>query len=795
MKALKKKNVLYSKFEEISLNHCKSLLIELYKGKGGFLVNPISRRNIKKKGSITISFLSKCYYTWGDKIATINSIKLKYKKHIEKFIAKEKLYDIPTINSFIPKQTQRNGIDVMNRHIGGVLGKINQDQMKFIVGNLSTQNLFKLLQVNKALSRKIDPNDIDLTGLDDNQLITFLLQHDYLDFNKLKYIEDLLGRLYPDQLNAFFLKYGKDKIDLSKFAIEKLEKILDKLDANQLIAFFLKHDYLELNKYSIEKRNVNVLKLSNTINVRLLNILEKILDVSIKIKKLVLDKVEFITPIDNKLLKLVAKFSVKTLEISNMSIIDLPRIKQGVIDTLVLDNVELIQNSNLVQMFKSVKTLHISNMVINETFIKFLSGISKLDKLVLDRRSVVSVLFRNSMGTLFESIKTLEISYMDVNDNLISFLSSGGFNNILILKLNTIKLSDALIDWLTGKNIEYLEVKNIEGNYEKLLDELKENPAIKSIKQTTNNRVYEMILANSSKKVPQKVQKVPRINLQGIGNDSLQRISKILDDRDNINHFLTTSKEFAYNIVSNDKEIVDQLDANQLINLLVTNTDISLDSLTERNLPLVNLSNCKINNRLINILLKILQVGSVVTLILDNVTIDNIDEKQLAKLGNIFRYVETLHISNMVIDETFITFINYCFNHDNEEFGIELKTIILDSFSFPERDETRDIIHQRTRVESLFLNELNKFEGITELELKLKVKGITTKLELETLNHPIHVILTLLNDIPHNTLGTELKGSLKTLKIPEYNDMSFFRNKNYNVYYFDNKNNKYKQLI
>jgi len=298
-----------------------------------------------------------------------------------------------------------------------------------------------------------------------------------------------------------------------------------------------------------------------------------------------------------------------------------------------------------------------------------------------------------------------------------------------------------------------------------------------------------MILANRKKKVPQKVtQKVPRINLQYIGNDPLQRISKILDDRDNINHFLTTSKEFAYNIVSNNKAIVDQLDANQLIKLLVTNTDISLDSLTERNLPLVNLSNCKINNRLINILLKILQVGSVVTLILENVTIDKIEKEQLAKLGNIFRYVETLHISNMVIDETFITFINYCFNYDNEEFGIELKTIILDSFSFPER-ETTDIIYQRTRVESLFLKELNKFEGITELELK--VKGITTKLELETLNHPIHVILTLLDDIPHNTL----KGSLKTLKIPEYNDMSFFRNKNYNVYYFDNKNNKYKQLI
>ena len=90
---------LYSKYENITLDHCKTLLIHLYEGKLGYWVNPITGNTINNSSYITISFLSKCYYIWGNKSATINSKKLKYKKHIEKFIVKEFLFDIPSIKS------------------------------------------------------------------------------------------------------------------------------------------------------------------------------------------------------------------------------------------------------------------------------------------------------------------------------------------------------------------------------------------------------------------------------------------------------------------------------------------------------------------------------------------------------------------------------------------------------------------------------------------------------------------------------------------------------------------------
>lgn len=109
---------LYRKYDEIALDHCKSLLAHLYEGKVGSWVNPITGNTINNGSYITISFLSKCYYLWGNKIATINSKKLKYKKHIEKFIAKVYLFDIPSITpSAISKQKKK---DKIMRHRGGV---------------------------------------------------------------------------------------------------------------------------------------------------------------------------------------------------------------------------------------------------------------------------------------------------------------------------------------------------------------------------------------------------------------------------------------------------------------------------------------------------------------------------------------------------------------------------------------------------------------------------------------------------------------------------------------------------
>ena len=126
MKALPPKiSNLYRKYDDIALDHCKSLIAHLYEGKVGSWVNPITGNTINNGSYITINFLSKCYYLWGNKIATINSKKLKYKKHIEKFIAKEYLFDISAIKQLaVSKQKKKdNAVVSMNtmRHRGGLL--------------------------------------------------------------------------------------------------------------------------------------------------------------------------------------------------------------------------------------------------------------------------------------------------------------------------------------------------------------------------------------------------------------------------------------------------------------------------------------------------------------------------------------------------------------------------------------------------------------------------------------------------------------------------------------------------
>jgi hypothetical protein len=129
MKAPPNISHLYRKYDEIALDHCKSLIAHLYEGKVGSWVNPITGNTINNGSYITISFLSKCYYLWGNKIATINSKKLKYKKHIEKFIAKEYLFDISAIKQLaVSKQKKKdNAIVSMNTmgHRGGLLQGIN----------------------------------------------------------------------------------------------------------------------------------------------------------------------------------------------------------------------------------------------------------------------------------------------------------------------------------------------------------------------------------------------------------------------------------------------------------------------------------------------------------------------------------------------------------------------------------------------------------------------------------------------------------------------------------------------
>ena len=84
----------YSKYDEITQYHCWKLLEFLYDDKKLTWTNPITKKELNRNSDIIISFLSKCYYVWGDLDIIFNGEKLTYKKHIERFIDKEYLFDI-----------------------------------------------------------------------------------------------------------------------------------------------------------------------------------------------------------------------------------------------------------------------------------------------------------------------------------------------------------------------------------------------------------------------------------------------------------------------------------------------------------------------------------------------------------------------------------------------------------------------------------------------------------------------------------------------------------------------------
>ena len=94
-----KLNKLYSKYDEIKLEDCDNLLVYLYEGKRTDWVNPLTSVGIKKSSDIIISFLSKCYYIWGDNSGFYfqphgGVVSLTYKEHVLKFIDKEYLFDL-----------------------------------------------------------------------------------------------------------------------------------------------------------------------------------------------------------------------------------------------------------------------------------------------------------------------------------------------------------------------------------------------------------------------------------------------------------------------------------------------------------------------------------------------------------------------------------------------------------------------------------------------------------------------------------------------------------------------------
>jgi hypothetical protein len=103
-----KPNRLYSKYNQITLKYCINLLEFLYKDKSDFWINPITNKEINRSSDIIISYLSKSYYKWGDKLMTINSINLSLKDHVLNFIDVKYLFDIPTMkkNNILPQSPQ-----------------------------------------------------------------------------------------------------------------------------------------------------------------------------------------------------------------------------------------------------------------------------------------------------------------------------------------------------------------------------------------------------------------------------------------------------------------------------------------------------------------------------------------------------------------------------------------------------------------------------------------------------------------------------------------------------------------
>ena len=92
--AYKKTTKPYSKYDEITQYHCWKLLEFLYDSKKLTWTNPITKKELNRNSDIIISFLSKCYYVWGDLDIIFNGEKLTYKEHIERFIPPAYLFDI-----------------------------------------------------------------------------------------------------------------------------------------------------------------------------------------------------------------------------------------------------------------------------------------------------------------------------------------------------------------------------------------------------------------------------------------------------------------------------------------------------------------------------------------------------------------------------------------------------------------------------------------------------------------------------------------------------------------------------
>ena len=108
---------LYKRYDDITISHCVDLIETLYDNNIFLWTNPLTKKKIHKAGDISISFLSKCYYIWGDQIAMIGGVNLSYKEHIKQFIDKKYLFDVSKLSKNPPNGSSNSPAGAANTKI------------------------------------------------------------------------------------------------------------------------------------------------------------------------------------------------------------------------------------------------------------------------------------------------------------------------------------------------------------------------------------------------------------------------------------------------------------------------------------------------------------------------------------------------------------------------------------------------------------------------------------------------------------------------------------------------------
>ena len=180
IKLIRNKKDIYNKYDNITIDHCKNLISFLYSRDDKWL-NPITKNKIKRSSNIIISFLSKCYYIWGNKKVSINLLKLTYKKHIEKFIDKKKLFDVRKLNGgLLSNETSQISLLSWNLYYEIFLKENNIYKNDTEEYKKRREDIISLLSVDNDYDIICLQETIDIEELHDNYEVINAVKSKYL---------------------------------------------------------------------------------------------------------------------------------------------------------------------------------------------------------------------------------------------------------------------------------------------------------------------------------------------------------------------------------------------------------------------------------------------------------------------------------------------------------------------------------------------------------------------------------------------------------------------------------------